>query len=173
MFAFASQSRVRGVFPPWWFAASLRCTPLQRLRASRYSGGVAFLLHQEGWGLHPTSGYQLSAFTERCRSSPNMFCWFRANGSHLLIRLAHRLAHARLTHGYFSLLCRSCRAMYCRSAQIISPLRERPCSAASWRIRSLISSGYTNVIFFLVGGWCSMHVLYTCLTCTASGKTPG
>ncbi len=71
-----------------------------------------------------------------------------------------RLAHARLTQGYFSLLCRSCRARYCRSAQISSPLRERPCSAASWRIRSMIASGYTNVLFFLVGGWCSIHVLY-------------
>src|SRR5258708_35048502 len=89
MFAFASHSRLRGALPPWWFAVSLRCTPLQRLRASRYSGGVAFLLHQEGWGLHPTSGHQLSALTERCHSSPSMFCWFRVNGSHLLEGLAH------------------------------------------------------------------------------------
>src|SRR5260370_5165266 len=85
MFAFASHSRLRGALPPWWFAASLRCTPLQRLRASRYSGGVAFLLHQEGWGLHPTSGHQLSALTKRCHSSPSMFYWFRVNGSHPLV----------------------------------------------------------------------------------------
>src|SRR5260370_36711195 len=102
MFAFASHSRLRGVLPPWWFAASLRCTPLQRLRASRYSGGVAFLLHQEGWGLHPTSGHQLSALTERCHSSPSMFCWFRVNGSHLLVGLAHGLRHGYLSRFGFA-----------------------------------------------------------------------